>query len=198
MNWDIVRRGFLDELEKISEVNLSGLSPENVMAGSQPLPPMETAGFSKARDILGMAQQMKTAAPVGGAYGAGLPQSQTIMTPHSQDTSTERNVKSLGANVVGGMGVGKLLTDFAHGPVKDVSRRANWGGMAAGGALGLGNYALHKYRKAQEKKAEMTKLSFSPGQALKSTQQVARTAAKGIHSGPGLKSRTPLLGRRFT
>lgn len=60
MYWDVVHKGFLDELQKIGAVSLSGLSPEAVLT-QQPAPPMETPGSKKAMEILDRAQAMKLA-----------------------------------------------------------------------------------------------------------------------------------------
>ena len=84
------------------------------MLNGAPPEPMPTVGFEKARNILDRAQSVKTAAPLGNAYGMNIPQSQALMQSKPGAPAVERNVKSLGANVIGGMGIGKLVTDFAH------------------------------------------------------------------------------------
>jgi hypothetical protein len=192
MNRDVFA-AFSDELQKIAAVDLRGVGPE--VQQSSVAPPMETVGFQKARAILDLAQQIKTAAPVAGAYGTGLPQSQNIFTPKPHDSKVEKNVKSLGANVIGGMGVGRLLTDFAHGPKVEGSHKAKWYGMAAGGAAGLANYAIQKHR---QRKAMKKEGSFTPAMGLKASQQVGKVK-NTIHAGPGIKSQIKgsLIGRKF-
>lgn len=67
MNWDIVHRAFADEMEKIAETHLAGVSPETAQAMVRPM--METAGYDKARRILERAQILKTASKKGSASG---------------------------------------------------------------------------------------------------------------------------------
>ena len=54
------RRGFFDELKKISSVSLNGLSPETILRQKQP-EPMETVGSRKALDVLDLAASKKLA-----------------------------------------------------------------------------------------------------------------------------------------
>lgn len=193
-----LRMGLLDELSKISGIDLRGLGPENMMSGAPP-EPMPTPGFDKAQDILGRAQQMKTAAPLGDAYGQGVSQSRELMRPNQNDSKSERNVKSFGAHLIGGMGIGRMVTEFAHGPHVEGSHKAKWYGMAAGGAIGLGDYAAHRYARHKRLKASMEKLSFSPGMALKATSQVGKVATK-VKVGPSLRRQVgaSLVGRKFS
>jgi hypothetical protein len=60
MLWNVLRQGFLDELQKIGAVSTAGLSPETLLS-QQPPPPMETLGSKKAIELLDMAQSMKMA-----------------------------------------------------------------------------------------------------------------------------------------
>ena len=48
-------------MRKLAEISLRGISPETVIQNSQPPEPMETPGYSKAKAILEMASQTKTA-----------------------------------------------------------------------------------------------------------------------------------------
>lgn len=54
------KKGFFDELSKISSISLSGLSAQTVMS-QKPPPPMETLGSQKAMEILDIYQAKKTA-----------------------------------------------------------------------------------------------------------------------------------------
>lgn len=60
MLWGAVREGFLDELQKIGSVDLSGLSPETLL-NQKPPEPMETVGSKKAMELLDRAQSRKLA-----------------------------------------------------------------------------------------------------------------------------------------
>jgi len=55
-----LKKGFFDELRKIAEVSLSGLSPETILSQKQP-EPMETPGSQKAMAILDLAASKKEA-----------------------------------------------------------------------------------------------------------------------------------------
>lgn len=210
MNWSATRQGFLDELEKIAEFNLSGLSPENVMKGSTPPPPMETVGFTKARDILGKAQMAKTSSTRH--VKRMLPTQPGIgKLTHQGDESKAEKAKSVGGYGAAGAGLGKLTSEvvlkspmarrWAEASSKNLSKAdlakrvgkmsdLGWGGMVTGGLGGLayGAHRLHTKAK-QRKEAEMTKVSMTPGTALKSSSQVARPM-KNIKSGLSLKTQT--------
>ncbi len=60
MNLDIVKQGFLDELQKIGAIDTSGLSPETILNQKAPAP-METLGVKKALDVINRAESMKHA-----------------------------------------------------------------------------------------------------------------------------------------
>lgn len=55
-----LKKGFFDELRKISAVNLNGLSPETLLS-QKPPDPMETPGSKKALDVLDLAAVKKMA-----------------------------------------------------------------------------------------------------------------------------------------
>lgn len=56
----VTKTGFFDELRKIADVNLAGLSPKTILS-QKPPEPVETLGTKKAMDIIDMASTMKTA-----------------------------------------------------------------------------------------------------------------------------------------
>jgi len=210
LDWVTIRQGFVDELEKISEFNLSGLSPENVMKGSTPPPPMETVGFQKARDILGKAQMSKTSGSkqVQRAHPT-RPGMQKLV--HQGDDSKSEQAKSVAGYSLAGLGTGKALTsdltmaspwarrwheaggDAALSKLRSTKiHDAKWAGTAVGTLGGLA-YGLHRQRvKAKQRAAEAgkTKTSMTPATALKSSKQVA-SPIKAIKQGPSLKTQTP-------
>ncbi len=51
---------FFDELRKIAEINLAGLSPRTLLSMKSP-EPLETPGARKALDLIDMAEARKTA-----------------------------------------------------------------------------------------------------------------------------------------
>lgn len=208
MDWSVIRHSFIDELEKIAEFNLSGLSPENVMKGSTPPPPMETVGFSKARDILGRAQmtkesgtkQVKRMLPTNPAIGK---------LTHQGDDSSSEKAKSVAGYGLAGLGASKAIHGLGasmpsvyhateHPSLDPHVRFANkarlnavgHGMMLGGTALGLG-YGIHRQRvKAKQRAAEMSKTSMTPGTSLKASQQMAKPINK-VKAGPSLKTQTP-------
>lgn len=217
MNWPVIASGLFDELLKISEINLSGLSPENVIKGSTPPPPMETVGFSKARDILGRAEMSKTSATK--QVKRMLPTNPAIgKLTHQGDDSTAEKVKSVGGYGLAGFGVGgaahkaysampstyagmydpAVVPDAAKKFVAGArNNRIGAGLLAVGTTAGIG-YGLHRQhvKSKQNKQAEMTKISFSPGMELKGSKQTAKPLNK-VKSGPGLKAQTSgLIGRK--
>lgn len=199
MDWKNIQAGLFDELGKIAEISLNGLSPQTIMERSQPPPPMETPGLSKAQAILDRAQTIKTAARVKG-HTIGVPQYGVLgRAPEGPPPTAFDKAKKIGVNAVGGMGVGKLLTDYAT-HVKNVkggiplkpSPRASLAGMTAGGVLGLANYARNAHR---EKQFAKTSSFTSPAEQLKASRQVG-TIKQDIHQGPSIKAQIPLIGRK--
>ncbi len=197
MDWPTIHIGFFDELSKIAEINLSGLSPETIMEKGQPPAPMETPGLAKAQAILDRAQTTKVAAKKTRVQGSaiGAPHYLALgKSPDGPEPTTLDKVKKVGINAIGGMGVGKLLTDYGHS-LKNAkpSPRVMAAGMTAGGLLGLANYARTSHREREFKKSAGT--FTSPAEQLKSTRQVG-TVKNGPHKGPGIKAQIPLMGRK--
>jgi len=193
-----VMSSFYDELEKISTVSLSGLSPETVLTASQPQP-MPTPGLDKARQILEKAELYKTAArrKQTGIQNPSLPQFQTLARPVQPGMSKTDKALSGGAHVVGGMGVGKLLAEYSHGfkGIEGVKPSPRVGALAmtAGGALGGARFVQKRLQERRMAKAA----AATPGMALKASQQVAKvTRARNL--GASLRKFTPTIGHRGT
>ena len=209
MNWDAARAGFEDELFKIADVNLRGLSAETVMKASQPPPAMETPGFQKARDILGRASMMKTSASrhvTGSGSALGLPQIQRMKDADQKDPSLAGRATSLAGHTGAGAGVGRMVGFMAHGPhLTEANKKSlhskQWYGTAIGAGVGAASYLGRKAYQGHQakKKAELTKLSTSPAQSLKATQQVGGMRTTTGSSGPGPTSqiRGRLIGKKF-
>lgn len=58
--WRDMCHGFFDEMKKIADINLSGLSSETLLS-QKPPEPIETVGSKKAMEVLDLANAMKTA-----------------------------------------------------------------------------------------------------------------------------------------
>jgi hypothetical protein len=201
MNWATFRTGFYDELSKIAEISLHGLSPETVLEKSQPPPPMETPGLAKAQAILDKVQTIKTAARLRGS-ALGLPQYQSMGSSGDAPQTGVDKAKRMGVHAVGGVGIGKLMTEFgnhihnvatkAPTPLKP-SSKTSLIGMGAGGLLGLANYARTAHR--EKKMAKVSGAFLSPAEQLKSTRQVG-TVKQEITQGPSMRAQIPLIGRK--
>lgn len=187
-------RGFRDELEKISGINLMGLSPERALG--TPAPPMETVGLQQATAILGKVGQMKTAA-------ARRPRAAQEMTSVeapgvAQATSSNGGLGNQGRNLawstLGGASAGRIAVDMAHPSVpadktvkgvvhagKDILHNRRWKGLVGGAAAGAGIYAGRKImQRAQAKKKQAAVSAVqSPKMALKASQQVAKPKVTG-------------------
>jgi len=210
MNWDGTTVGFLDELVKIAAFNTRGLSPETVMAGSQPPPPMETAGFNKARDILGRASQTKTASRHlrGSGTAVGLPQVQRMTNADNSNSGVAGQATSLAGHTLAGAGAGRLAGWASQGPKMMEAGAAHsrqWKGMAAGAGLGAASYAAKKWQQRSqgpEKKATIVKTATlsSPGMALKASKQVGKLKVTPSAAGPSTTTqiRGQLIGRKGT
>lgn len=175
MNWAAIKRGLDDELLKIAEFSLAGLSPENLAAYPRP-EPMPGEGFSKAQSILQKAEQYagigseKTAARVSGAYSPDqLPFFRRIKKK-SDDPPPTKVDKGLSwaGHVLAGTGAAKFVGDnvethlsgYAHrnpGKLKFMELEHNVGRLppsvksailAAGTVAGI----AHKVRKEHRKK----------------------------------------------
>ena len=194
MNWDGIRLGLSDELLKIAAFNTKGLSAETVLEKSQPPPPMETLGFDKARDILNRAQPTKMA-----AVDVKFRQAGSLTTP--KDNSSAESAKSVGGYALAGGGAGRMLADFAHGPVSNNAaklRKVVHNGTGAGLALGAA-YGVHRAIQ-RNKKATITKTATitSPAMSLKASMQVGKPKIAPSSGGPSTTSqiRGQLIGRK--
>jgi len=169
----------MDALMKAGEVSLSGLSPETVMAGSQPPAPMQTPGSTKALEILQRADTVKTASKTLGEHAGGL-------LRHSMM----------------GAGIGKFTGDHVYGakehvfnrPDKTTSDKGKYLLMLAGSALGAGHYLRKEYKKHKEEKAQASKTAniSTPGIQLKASMQTAKHNTQ-LHGGPGPLAAAPKI-----
>lgn len=182
-------RAMRDELSKIAEVSLHGLSPQTVLA-QKPAPPMETPGMQKALAVIDRMQMNKTAARKRQSAAPTLSNAPYLPQGQASEGSKLDRAKSLGAHTLGGMGAGRLISDFTpHGAPQSRKFTA----MAIGGAVGVADY-LHK-RHQQKKQVAKTAAVASPGLHLMASQKVGKLT-QTLKKGPSLKSQVPLIGRK--
>jgi hypothetical protein len=178
MTWDITKAAFADELEKIAEVNLSGVSPERVSTMFEGAPPMETTGYNQAKSVLQKMQQVKTAAPI-----PRLPQLKRLTRPgmgNKEDGPPPDAIdkaKHLGGHMLAGAGAGRFVAEFTP---KSVDPKKKFIGTALGAGLGAVEYARKAHRQKQWENREKT-AAFSPAMALKASSQVgAKMGARPV------------------
>ena len=133
MFWKAVQSGFRDELTKIGEMNLSGLSAETLLNYPQP-EPMPSAAYDKAQAILAKVDQFRAAGfqKTSGPRPDVLPQLKKLLSRKEDDpppTALDKTL-SYGGHVLGGTGAAKFLGDAAE--------------------TGLSAYHTHLQRKGKE------------------------------------------------
>lgn len=82
--------GLFDELAKIAEINLSGLSPQTILNMKSP-EPLETVGSRKALELIDMADARKTASVLSPAIS--LRASQKVGQPVTKKPKKGPGVK---------------------------------------------------------------------------------------------------------
>jgi len=196
---DRVHTAFLDELQKISEVSLAGLSHESVQRLATPAAPMETAGLSKALAVLTRYEGMPKLAFIGRVSNPDLPQlRRTTGTKKGKKVSNTpiEQGKNLAGYTAGGMGIGRIAGYVSQGPKAALTEAAKqshhgkmWWGTLAGGGLGAAEYARKRIKErkaAKEKKAALVSSVQSPAKQLHYGQQTGKTLGRGLRSGPSL------------
>lgn len=211
MRWDVVETAFLDELTKLGEINLLGLSPETAL-GMQPAPPMNTPGLDKAMAVLDRVKPLtKTAAPRV-PYSYDLPSINTV-TGAKKMTKKERKkqelvnqVKSFGGHTAGGMGIGRMAGYVAQGPraaFNDVAKQSAhgkmWWGTVAGGAIGAGEFArkklmAHLKARKKAKAKEKTAAGVLGAPARVATPGISKRVSSSVGHMKGGTRTGPTLG----
>lgn len=179
MNWAIVRAGFEDELYKIAEMSLAGISAETVLNYPQ-AEPMPSAAYEKAQAIL---QKVRSFHPDGAEKTSASrirpdqyePGPDEVLAKRKGEPGASAQAKSLGAHVLGGAGAAKFFHDWvdtgrqAYGkhPTQTVGRifkkkvpglplppnpKVKFLVMSGGATLGLGEYARKRIVKAHKAK----------------------------------------------
>lgn len=133
MHWKALQEGFRDELTKIGEMNLSGLSSETLLSYPQP-EPMPSAAYDKAQAILARLPSIKTEGveKTSGPRPDVLPQLKRLLRRREDDpppTALDKTL-SYGGHILGGTGAAKFVGDAAE--------------------TGLSAYHTHLQRKGKE------------------------------------------------
>lgn len=205
MYWDGIITGLSDELGKIAEFNLRGISTETIMEKGQPPPPMETPGFDKARNILSMAAQTKTASHHvrGSGTAVGLPQVQRMTNADQKNPGVAGQATSLAGHTLAGAGAGRLAGWASQGPKMMEAGAAHsrqWKGMAIGAGLGAAAYGAKKLQQRNTKQATIVKTATlsTPAIALKASKQVGKMKVTPSASGPSTTTqiRGQLIGKK--
>jgi hypothetical protein len=186
MLFEDMKTSFLDELEKISDISISGLSPETVLNSPKP-EPMETSGLDKARQILLKHETIKTAAKKAKPLMEGfkLP---TVSGEAPAKKNAWDHTKSVAGHGLAGAGAGKMI-----GEIGKMSPKAKHVATVAGLGVGVADYAYQKARQVKQ----LRKTASTPGMALKASQQVGKvTRSRGL--GATLGRFTPTIGSRGT
>lgn len=114
MLWRVVQVGFRDEMRKISEVNLSGVSAETLMNYPQP-EPMPSAAYEKAQAILSRVGSVKTEGveKTSGPRPDVLPQLRRLARRKDGDPPPNDLDKAMayGGNILAGAGAAKFTGD---------------------------------------------------------------------------------------
>lgn len=165
----------VDELEKIAEINTSGLSPQTMLETGAPPPPFETVGSAKAKAILDRVQTVKLATRVKNDPDHAYTHARGIVKPTLQGASA-----------------GLLLASLAT--KKDLHRHQRLIGAGTGAAVALGDH-MYMNSKTHQKSVKTAMAMLTPAMRLKASREVGR-ARSGIHAHEGsVKLKSLLSGR---
>jgi hypothetical protein len=199
--WEALRDGFEDELAKIAEMNLSGLSSETLLTYPRPQP-VASDGYAKAKAILAKAQQLQPVEKTAGPDPSVLPRLSVLGRRKKKQEAPPGKIdkaKEVGVHMLAGAGAAK----FIHGAVEAgvQSRRPmpqrfwkldpKWqvSAVATGAGLGAAEWA----RKRHAKK----KLEKSSGAAPFKFPSTGRASAQFLgKSGPSISQQVPRIGLR--
>lgn len=206
MFWEALKNGFEDELKKIGEVSLAGLSAETILSYPHPQP-VPSDGYEKAKTILAKAQSLPLSEKTAGPDPSVLPRLSVLgrrkRKQEAPPSSKIDKTKEVGVHMLAGAGAAK----FIHGAVEAgvQSRRPmpqrfykldpKWqvGAVAAGAGLGAAEWARKRHAK---KKWEKTKASGATPFKFPST---GRASAQFLgKSGPSISQQVPHIGLRGT
>ncbi len=195
MGWNVVHRGFADELEKIAAVHVKSISPKTLLEGAQ-RGVFQSPALQKAQAILSKTADLATPAvyPGGSDFNA---------KPFSEDRQGTDNgykekdkgyaqsrLRRYGRGAIIG-GTAGLSAGGALGKSPSQKLKLNGGGIGAAAGIADRYAAEHTKKKAAN--------VMSPAMQLKGTEQVGRTTGapvKGLTIKEQIGPR--LIGRKFT
>lgn len=186
MNWDAVRAGLEDELEKIS-ISLMGFSPETVLNRPE-TPPMQTDGLAKALQILQKAEQYE------------MPKVAWARRALEDTDNRYEKIRPWVNRGLAGAGAGTLLTGLTSN-APTLKHRLIGAGVGAGASLADHAYARHRRHIKNVKGGMLKKAAFRLGASgnrlmgARNALAISRRAATPARSmsGPGLKSQIPRI-----
>lgn len=157
MLWDALKAGFDDELMKIAETSMAGLSSETLLNYPQPRS-MPSEAYAKAQAILKKAEQYnlpsEKTANADSPRPDMLPSLRRVVRRRRDDPPPTKGETALsyGANTLGGAGAAKFLGDWVEkgreaAGKSGLSTKAKFTIMTTGGALGLANKARKEHRR---------------------------------------------------
>lgn len=216
MDWIAFKQGFEDELQKIGEIDLSGLKAETLLNYPQPQE-APSEGYSKAKAILAKVRQIpiyteeeKTA---GSPDPSVLPQMNRLFGRKKKNEEPPQGkiekAKSVGGHALAGAGSAKFTGDFVEQALASRKTLPHFmtkkyyegrfppvvkaGVMAGGAALGLAERARKERRK---KKWQAGKLKAS-GATPFTFPSTGRASSQFLgKSGPSIRQQIPHIGLR--
>lgn len=215
MTWEeALKAGFDDELKKISEVNLSGLSSEALLEYPQ-RQSMPSAAYEKAQAILAKVQRPEEKTAAFSPDPGRMPQASRLFGRKRRREGDPppgkmEKLKSIGGHAIAGAGTAKFVGDFAEQAlasrktVPPFMMKKYYEGrfppavkaaiMAGGAGLGLAERARKERRKKKWQQGKIAVASAgSPFKFPSTGRASAQFLGKG---GPSIKQQSTLHGLR--
>ena len=174
MRWDLVRGAFQDELVKIAEFNLMGLSAQQALG--TPAPPMETTGLQQAMDILSRVERPAEKVAASKRSRSSQEMGSVEMPGVNQATGKGGAIGAQGRNAawstLGGASAGRLAVDAFHPHAavgdagKELLHHQRWKGLVGGAAVGAGMYAGRKLLQHHQAKRQVKAKVSSVGAVM--------------------------------
>lgn len=160
MNLYLTEAALRDELQKIAEVRLDGLSPETVMSLRAP-EPMATPGLQRAREILSRAELSKTANMTAPDIEQASAQDRKINT-----------FRDAGKRTLTGAGVGRLLSEVSLKTSGNISPIRRTIGTAIGATAGLADHFVERRYQRRKAERDMFRRGMAPAQPVQKVASV--------------------------
>lgn len=175
--------GLDDELSKIAEFNLSGLSTETILGQKEP-EPLVTPGMGKAMKILERSQTASTAGD-----------NQSVLEGRGS-----RRIRQVGKAGLAGAGVGTLLSSLSFRPNANISTRRRTTGAIIGAGAGVMDHLLEgRYQRNNMQSKGISKQADEVPrelQALETDRKIDALARRDSSLDPEkLKSKVKFMSR---